>query len=103
MKIIEELSDFIEEEIGDAQKYAKMAVKLKAEYPTLAKTFYELSTEEMRHMQMLHDSVTKVINEYKMTHGEPPAAMMTVYEYLHKKQIEHAAQAKHYQSMYNGT
>ena len=103
MKIIEDMSEFIEEEIGDAKKYIKMAIKLKTEHPAAAKTFYELSMEEMRHMQMLHDSVSKIINEYKTTHGEPPAAMMAVYEYLHKKQIDHAAEVKRYQSMYNGT
>ena len=100
MKIIELLSEHIEEEIKDAQTYAKMALEYKAEYPGLAETLYSLSIDEMGHMNSLHEEVVKIIDKYKKEHGEPPAAMLAVYEYLHKKQIDHAKEAKTYQAMY---
>lgn len=100
MKIIKELSKMIDEEIQDAEKYAKCAVKYKDEFPVLAKTFYDLSTDELRHMEMLHDEVVKFIEKYRKENGEPPVAMIAVYDYLHEKSIEEVKEVKMYQEQY---
>lgn len=100
MKLIEKLSAMIDEEIEDAKKYAKCAVKYKDERPALAKTFYDLSGEEMRHMTMLHAEVSGVIQKYKQEKGELPEGMKGLYDYLHGKQIEKAAEVKRLQEMY---
>ena len=102
MKIIEKLSDMIEEEINDAEKYIRCAMDNKEKRPALAETFYKLSEEEMKHMSMLHDQVVAIIAEYRKTSGDPPEAMMTVYDILHKKHIEHAGMVKAYQLMFKG-
>lgn len=100
MKIIEELEDAIDDEIHDIKKYAKMAIKLKADHPGLAQVLYTISTQEEAHKNMLHNEVVKIIEQHRSTHGTPPAEMMAVYDYVHKKHIEKAAEAKRYQEMY---
>jgi len=103
MRLIEDLSEMIEEELSDAEKYIKCAAAKKEDYPVLAETFYKLSTEEMQHMAMLHDQVVKIIEDYKKTKGEPPADMMVLYNYLHKKHAEKALEIKNMQMAYKST
>ena len=100
MKIIRELEEMIEDEIHDIKKYAKMAAEVKDEHPTLAQALYTISTQEDTHQAMLHNEVVKIIEEHRRLHGEPPAAMMAVYDYLHKKHIEKLSEARHYQDIY---
>lgn len=101
MKIIKKLSDMIEDELEGAEHYIKSALEYKDEYPELAKTFAMLSEEEMGHMAKLHKAVVVLIENYREEKGEPPADMMAVYEYLHKKHIDKAAQIKVMQKMFS--
>ena len=82
--------------------YAELAIENRESYPDLAQTLYELSEEEMGHMSRLHTAVAGIIEQYRKEKGEPPAAMLAVYEYLHKKQIEKAAEAKAMQELFKG-
>ena len=102
MELIKKLSDMINEELADGKKYSKAALKYKEECPSLARLFNALSNEEMDHMNRLHNAVVEVIKEYQEQHGDPPAAMQAVYDYLHEQQIEEAAEVKRYQEMYKG-
>ena len=100
MKIIKCLSELIDEELHDSDKYIELAMKWKQEEPDTADLFYELSTEEMGHVDKLHEEVTELIEEYRKEHGEPPRDMMVLYEYLHEKHIGTATQIKVKQAMY---
>jgi ferritin len=94
MKLIQKLSDMIEDELEGAEDYAKMALKLKEERPEMARTFNMMASQEMEHMNNLHKMVVDVIDKYRMEKGEPPAAMLAVYDYLHEKHIEKAAEVR---------
>lgn len=100
MKIIKCLSEKIEDELKDAEKYIDLAMRWKNDEPDTAELFYELSTEEMGHMQKLHDEVAELIEEYRKEHGEPPKEMMVLYEYLHEKHIGKATEIRVKQGMY---
>lgn len=100
MKVIKCLSEKIEEELTDANSYIDLAMEWRDQEPETANLFYELSMEEMGHMDRLHNEVTRQINEYKERSGEPPANMMTLYQYLHEKHIGEAMRIKIKQGMY---
>ena len=100
MKIIQQLSDKIEDEICDAKEYCVKAIEVKTDMQKLAETLIKISEEEMKHMTLLHNEVVDIITTYRKEHGEPPADMLAVYEYLHKKQIDKSAEVKAMQTMY---
>ena len=100
MKIIKCLYELIEEELNDSQKYIDLAMKWKGDEPDTADLFYELSTEEMGHVEKLHEEVTELIAEYRKESGEPPKEMMVLYDYLHGKHIGRATEIKIKQGMY---
>ena len=101
MKIIKCLSEYIHDEIHDGEKYIKKALEVREEYPEVAELLNILSNEEMRHMQMLHTQVAKLIENYRKNVGEPPVQMLAVYDYLHEKAINEAKEVKVMQQMYN--
>ena len=101
MKIIKELSEMIEDELDGAEKYAKSALCYKTDHPALANVFYEISTQEMRHVNMLHEEVVKVIKSHRESHGDPPPAMAAIYEWEHNRQIEKTKEIKMLQAQYN--
>lgn len=100
MKIIEVLSEHIEDELRDAQTYAKLALEYKETEPELSQLFYKLSGEEMTHMDALHKRVVMCIECYRQTHGEPPEGMRALYEFVHKREIAQAEKIEMLQAMY---
>lgn len=46
------------------------------------------------------DKVAEIINRHRAEHGEPPAAMMAIYEWEHQRQIDKAKKVKILQSQY---
>lgn len=100
MKVIKYLYEKIEEEINDAEAYVKHAMKYKEAHPELARTLFNLSQQELEHSQMLHTEAVNLIKEYRAEKGEPPPAMMAVYDYLHEREIKEFEEVKSLQEHY---
>lgn len=101
MKIIKLLSEkMIEDELDGAEEYIRSAHKYKEDYPELSRVLYDISVQEMAHIDELHAQVSRIIRDHREKHGDPPAAMMAVYEYLHDKHIAKAARIKAEQQLY---
>ena len=100
MKIIEYYIDKIKSEVKDAKNYAMKALELRDTDPEQAQALYDISVEEMDHMNRLHGLVVGIIEKYRKEKGEPPADMLARYDYLHKKAIEKAARVKTLQGMF---
>lgn len=100
MRIIEILSDKIEDELTDACDYIELAIEYKIECPEAAELFYKLSRDEMTHMDMLHKRVVETIMAYKRDVGAPPAAMEAVYNHLHKRFVAKAEKVTNLQNIY---
>ena len=100
MKVIMCLTDKIDEELHDADSYIDLAMKWQAEDQDVSDLFYQLSTEEMGHMEKLHAEVVDQIKVYKEENGEPPKGMMELYNHIHQKQIAEAMRIKVKQGMY---
>ena len=93
MKIIEQIADYIDEEIDDAMKYARCAIQHDDD-AELAKTYRTLANEELGHSMKLHEQVVRFIKKYMEEHGEPPKTMMDRYDYIHEKQMKRYADVK---------
>lgn len=102
MKIIADYSDYIEEEIHDAEKYARKAIECKEMSPQDSEVFYKLANEELNHMNAIHGLVVAKIEAYKKQNGEPPEAMKFLYDILHKKHIQNVATVKGMLALYKG-
>ena len=100
MVLIQKLEEAIEDEIHDVKHYAKWATELKKDYPSLAQVLFTISAQADGHQARLHSEVVKSIESHRKTSGAPPAAMMAVYNYLHKRSIDKLAEARRYQEMY---
>ena len=100
MKIIKCIAEKIEEELHDADAYITLAMSWKEEQPGAAKVFYDLSLEEMGHVDKLHVEVTELISEYRQKTGEPPKDMLTLWNYLHEKHVAEAMSIKVKQGMF---
>ena len=94
MREIKKLVHQIEDELKDAEKYAKCAIETKDTRPELARIYVQLAGQEMEHMSALHGAVTNLIEEERRTNGDPPPGMLEAYDIIHEWQMAHAAEVR---------
>lgn len=101
MIVIQDANDTIVEDIEKAEKNIRKAFTHKIKHPDLAKAFYNHSIYDLEKIKPIHDNIVAFIKEYREKNGEPPAPMMAIYDYEHRKQIERINEIKRLQEMYN--
>ena len=101
MKKIEDLSNKIEKEIDEAYEYAKCALELKESDSEIADVYYRIATNRLNDMGLIHAQVAAIITAYRKEYGDPPEAMMILYNILHKKHMENAAAVKGMLALFN--
>lgn len=100
MQIIKEIIEEMEDEIDGAEHYADMALKYKDRDKILSDMYYNMSTQEFKHFDDLHNQIVRMIGDYRSKNGEPPKEMQAIYDWEHKKAIERAKKVKAAQSLY---
>lgn len=100
MKKIKCIIENIREEVTGAENYAKMAVKYKIDDSALANTYSTIAAQELDHVNFLHAQVVRMIQAYKSEHGEPPEAMMTVWNWEHDDIVDKVSRVKVLLDMY---
>ena len=94
MKKIKCLVENICEEIEDAEKYAKEAMRMKTEDLELSKVYAELARQELGHADTLHNQAVRIIKAHKATGAETPTSMQVVWDWEHEKIVDKTARIK---------
>ena len=94
MKIIKELVKKIEDELHDAEDYAKLAFSSHAEFPEVSEVFLTISRQESSHANMLHNQAERMIKDYMSAGGKAPENMRGVWEWEHDKMIDTMARVR---------
>ena len=102
MEIIKCLAEYIEEELDDAEKYAKAALHHKDTDRELRQTFEDLSRQELSHSDKLHAQAVRLINAKKSAGVTVPASMEIVWKWEHEKMIEKTAHVHRLLDMLKG-
>lgn len=100
MKEIKHLAEYIREELHDAEKYAKAALKTKDTYREMSQAFAELARQELSHAEALHHQATALIRKQRDNGITPPAAMQAVWDWEHEHMIERKSKIEHLLKMF---
>lgn len=100
MKSIKDISCTIDEILENSEKNIRQAVLYKEEDAELSKLYYNKSMEELNSIKPFHEKVVAIIKNYRTEKGEPPASMMTIYNYEHEKHLDKNAFIRKLQELY---
>lgn len=80
MKELLTICNEMQDELHGAKDYAKKYQALKVDMPLLAKKYYEMATDELKHAGYFHDMVVEKMKECKESLGEIPEYIADVWE-----------------------
>lgn len=99
MKEIKHLIDFIDEEMDGVKDYIKYASKVKGIDDITYSTIMEIIPQEVRHIELLHDTAVKEIekaqSELKAKGKDIPEYMLDMWQEEHEDYIECMANLKY--------
>ena len=89
MRVIKKIIEHLDNTLDEANEYYTDYVMYKDEYPKVSMTALEMAKVHLDLYSKWHQVIVSLINDYKVTSGEPPKEMMTIWNYEHEKLIEH--------------
>lgn len=99
MKEIKKIADFIEKETDGVNNYIKYACKVKGVDEVLFNTLLEIIPQELKHIELLHDTAIKELDKAKSSlksqDKEIPDYMLELWEESHNNYIEHLSLLKY--------
>ena len=99
MKEIKHIVENIREELEGAEKYAKVAAKMKADNATDASVYAEMAKQELGHVDNLHKMAVRAIDKQKASGVVVPASMQAVWDWEHEMMMDKVAHIKSLLSM----
>lgn len=100
MKMIAEIVEDIREELDGAEHYAKKATQYKGMDDRLASMYATMGTQELSHVDTLHEQAVRLIQVQRSEGKEIPAAMQAVWDWEHGKMVDHVSRVKMLLEMY---
>ena len=94
MREIKHIVENIREELEGAEKYAKIAAKMKTDDSTSASVYAEMARQELGHVDNLHKMAVRAIEKQKAAGVVVPPAMQAVWDWEHGNMVEKASQIK---------
>lgn len=99
MHEIRHLAEEIREELDDAEKYAREAVKHAEDDPEGASTYADLSRQELGHANRLYEMAARHIEKAKDAGRHPTEAEQAVWDWVRERMLDRAAHVKTLLSM----
>lgn len=94
MKKIADIVSDIREELDGAEHYAKEATRYKEDDRALSDAYAAMAAQELGHVDALHSQAVRLIQDHRAKNGEPPEAMMMVWNWEHDNLVSKTAQIK---------
>lgn len=94
MKKIADIVSDIREELEGAEHYAKEASRHKEDDRALSDAYASMASQELGHVDALHSQAVRIIQDYRAKNGEPPEAMLMVWNWEHDAMVSHTAKVK---------
>lgn len=99
MKIIKEITKHIDEEMEGICEYIKFGSKVKHEHEYLYDAIVTIVPQEIKHVEMLHESVvreiTKAKEQLKSQGKEIPTFMLDAWQEEHEEYVEKMGKIKY--------
>lgn len=80
MELIEQLSDWAEDELSDVTKYTEESMEVKEKHPELSDTLQQIASQEEKHYEMLMNALENIAEKKELSSDEK-----AVYCYIKKR------------------
>ena len=94
MKMIAEIVEDIREELEGAEHYAKKAIQYKGMDDRLSSMYATMASQELSHVDTLHEQAVRLIQAQRAEGKEVPAGMQAVWDWEHSHLMDRVARIK---------